>query len=298
MKKLLFLFLIGFLTTASAQTKASVSKGTLMLYDKRVISFTNLRFVDNTVMFINNDTASEFTYFLTSIRTITDDAGAIVFSQSEEHFAVKETSSAPEPQPLPDDGFFRIDYPEGLYLNKEQFIAKKPGYTGTLVPKGLYGFTKPVLQSPEHNCYFYYEDTDERVRRAFAVSYKGHLYFSVYAILSNRNKTDRAQTNDTPNAFVMVMDGGTNYLYTEANLANAWAQGLAYNAGAAGSIMAQNLAHGKGVVWDFKNQEFNIFKNCKDYNDFIKDKYAAGIQSCENQQPDVMKIREAIARIK
>lgn len=298
MRNFIFLFLLGLATNVGAQTQTPVAKGTLTLYDKRVVAFSNLRFVDNTVVFMNEETASEFTYFLKSVRTITDEAGNTVFSQPEENFAIGRVDDTTAKQPLEDDGFFRLYYPEGVYLTKAEFIAKRPGYTGAIVPKGIYGFTKPVLQSPEHNCYFYYGDTDERVRRAFAVSYKGHLYFSVYAILSNRNKTDRAQTNDTPNGFVMVMDGGNHYLYTEANLANAWAQGFAYNAGVAGSVLAQSMVYGKGVVWDFKNEEFNIFKNCKDYNDFIKDKYPDGIQGCENQQPDVMKIRQAIARIK
>ena len=58
------------------------------------------------------------------------------------------------------------------------------------------------------------------------------------------------------------------------------------------------MIKGKGIVWDIKNQEFNIFKNCKDYNDFIKDKYPEGVQQCENQQPDMLLVRKAIEKIK
>ncbi|MGV8915661.1 MAG: hypothetical protein ACOH1X_09475 [Kaistella sp.] len=42
--------------------------------------------------------------------------------------------------------------------------------------------------------------------------------------------------------------------------------------GPAGGAMASSLNQSKGVVWDVKNNEFNIFKNCEDYNSFILDK--------------------------
>ena len=54
----------------------------------------------------------------------------------------------------------------------------------------------------------------------------------------------------------------------------------------------------KGIVWDVKNKEFNIFKNCKDYNEFIKAIYPEGVQSCEQHQPDITRIREVIEKIK
>ena len=168
------------------------------------------------------------------------------------------------------------------------------------MPKGLIGFVKPKLTTIEHNCFFYNEDTDEKLKDVFAVSYQGHLYFQINAILSNRNKTDIAQTNDFPNSFVRVIMGGKNYLYTEANLANQWAQAISYGAvgGAVGGALANSVIYGKGVVWDFKNSEFNIFKNCEDYNEFIKDIYPNGVQGCENQQPNVMNIRKVIEIIK
>ena len=42
----------------------------------------------------------------------------------------------------------------------------------------------------------------------------------------------------------------------------------------------------------------DIFKNCKDYNEFIKAIYPDGIQECEKHQPDITKIREVIEKIK
>lgn len=198
------------------------------------------------------------------------------------------------------DSLFKPNYPEGVYRTKEDFINKKPFQKVELTPKGLIGLEKPTLTNITHNCFFYYTFSDEKIKDAFAISYKGHLYFQIYAILENRNKTDRAQSNNFPNSFVRVLLGGTNYLYTEADLANGWAQGLAVGGvgGAVGFAMSNKMIYGKGIVWDFKNNEFNIFKNCEDYNDFIKDKLPEGIQKCKKNQPDVLLIRNDIEKIK
>jgi len=68
--------------------------------------------------------------------------------------------------------------------------------------------------------------------------------------------------------------------------------------GVAGGVIASNAIKGKGIVWDFKNEEFNIFRSCKDYNDFIRDKYPEGVQECNSQQPDILQIRAAMEIIK
>jgi hypothetical protein len=115
--------------------------------------------------------------------------------------------------------------------------------------------------------------SDSKLKNVFAVVHNGYLYFNIAAILVNRNKNDRAQTSDFPNSYTKVILGRKLPLY-RGDLANVWAKGLAYSAGAAGGAVASTLNTGKGIVWDFKNQEFNIFKNCTDYNDFIKDKSA------------------------
>mgnify|MGYP000439297352 CR=1 FL=1 len=63
-------------------------------------------------------------------------------------------------------------------------------------------------------------------------------------------------------------------------------------------IIASDLIKGKGIVWDFENEEFNIFKNCKDYNEFIKDESPDDIQKCEKRQPNMFAVRKAINKIK
>lgn len=193
------------------------------------------------------------------------------------------------------DTLYKPNYPEGIYLSKRDFINKVPSSQKSVE---MIGFNKKRIDSIIHNPYFYYASTNKKVKNVFAISYKGHLYFQIKAILKNRNKTDRAQNTNFHNTFVRVIIGGENYLYTEAELANQWAYGTAVNFGVAGGLIANDLIKGKGVVWDFKNNEFNIFKSCKDYNEFIENKVPDEIQECERHQPNMIAVRKTIEKIK
>lgn len=193
------------------------------------------------------------------------------------------------------DTLFKPKYPDGIYLSKKDFISKK---VNTSKAVELRNFNKKPIDSIIHNPYFYYKENKKKVKNVFAISYKGHLYFQIKAILENRNKTDRAQSTNFHNTFVRVIIGGNNYLYTEAELVNQWAMGTAVNFGIVGGIIANDLIKGKGLVWDFKNEEFNIFKSCKDYNIFISTKIKDDIQECKNHQPNIFKVRETIDKIK
>lgn len=210
-------------------------------------------------------------------------------------FGQEKTLSIKNNNSIKKDTLYKPDYPEGIYTSKKDFINKTPISFKKIVMKGL---NRKVTDSIIHNCYFYYLYTNKKIKKVFAISYKGHLYFQIKAILKNRNKTDRAQSTNFPNTFVRVIMGGKNYLYTEAELVNQWAMGTAVNFGVAGAIIANDLIKGKGIVWDFKNQEFNIFKSCKDYNKFLLGKSKTDIQKCKNHQPNMLEVRKTIEKIK
>lgn len=193
--------------------------------------------------------------------------------------------------------FYQTSLPSGIYKSKADFLKGTPSDTVKVVPKGLTGLTKKELATASQNCYFYELVTDKKITNVFAVVYGGNLFFQINGILKNRNKTDRAQQNNQPNGFVAVLFGGNNFLYTEAQLVNGWAYGAMSGSGVAGSVAAQGMIDGKGVVWDFKNSEFNIFKNCKDFNEFIKDKNLSAVQECGKHQPDMLKVRESVKAI-
>jgi hypothetical protein len=290
---LLFIFMLFRLFTVSAQQKNFVSEGIITLKNNKTTGFEKLYIVGEKVAFKNVATNTQTVYLLADIYQIEDDAQHVIYKNGERQKLAQVVV------PEVEDTLFKPRYPEGVYQTKEDFIAKKPSSTEQVRPKGLVGIDKPLLTTIEHACYFF-DMADYKFKDVFAISYKGHLYFQVQAILDNRNKTDRAQASDFANGFVRVIMGGDNYLYTEADLSNAWAQGLAYGGvgGAAGGMMARSFVNGKGVVWDIKNKEFNIFKNCKDYNAFVQPLYPEGVQECKKQQADNWQVRKAMEKIK
>ncbi|WP_318343967.1 hypothetical protein [Flagellimonas baculiformis] len=201
-------------------------------------------------------------------------------------------------KPIQEDTLYHSTYPEGVYVTKADFVNKTPSENYKVYPVDLFGGERLPEVSKVHNCYFFDVKTSQKAKNVFAVSFNGSLYFQIKAILKNRNKDDKAQSANRPNSFVMAIMGGENYLYTEAELVNKWAAGTAVNFGAAGGAIYQDLIMGKGIVWDFKKEEFNIFISCKDYNEFIEDKLATGLQSCEQHDPDMFEVRKAISEIK
>ena len=293
MPRLFFICILFQSLLISAQQKNFVAEGLITLKNNQTTGFEKLYFVGEKVAFKNVATNTQTVFLLADIYKIEDDAQHVVYKNGERQ--KMEEVKVPEIQ----DTLFKPRYPEGIYKTKEEFIAKKPSSTETVRPKGLVGLDKPLLITIEHACYFY-DMADYKFKDVFAISYKGHLYFQVQAILDNRNKTDRAQASDFANGFVRVIMGGDHYFYTEADLSNAWAQGVAYGGvgGAGGGALARSFVNGKGIVWDFKNNEFNIFKNCKDYNAFIHPLYPAGVQECKKQQANIWEIRKAIEKIK
>jgi hypothetical protein len=323
-KSLFFILALLIFTASFSQTELS-KKGIITTAVNEKINFNNLRLTSGKFVFVDVNAGAEKELAISEVKFIEDDRHSRVFTNKTVVDATKEADEkALQEERIKNAQIFeKIKqkqtndpvplqlYPDGLYKTKQDFLNKTPSSVETVIPKGLIGLEKKELSEITDNCFFYYLNTDSKVKNTFAISYKGHLYIQIYAILENRNKTDRAQSNDFPNSFVRVVSAGQNYYYLEAGLVNQWVQGVALNTGATGVLIAQDLSSAniqtgktqsfgsvKGIVWDIKNKEFNIFKNCKDYNDFIKDKYPEGVQECKNQQPDILEVREAIEKIK
>ncbi len=278
---------------AVAQQMDPVASGVITHKDGKMAGFTHLQFIGEKVLYHNVAARKNEVYPLSEIVLIADDDQKAIYRNGE---ILKKETEVPV-QPVVDT-LYKPGYPDGVYATKEDFLAKKPSHTGNLIPKAVVG-GEYLYDTIADHCFFM-TGGDKKLRKMFAVSYKGHLYFRIGAILDNRNKTDRSQGSDFPQSFVRAIMGGDNYYYAEANLANIWEQGLAYGGvgGAAGYYMAQSAKHKKGIVWDIKNKEFNIFKNCKDYNAFIQSILPDAVQTCEERQPELNEIRKAIYKVK
>ncbi len=310
MKRALLLFFLMTIGYCNAQDILA-EKGTITLATNEKIAFEKLELTGKQFRYLEPVTGEKKEIAMNTVKVVDDgnhnriftNRNIIISNELSQGILIEKTKAdtiAKKPAPKKEDPAFTANgYPNGIYHTKEDFINKIPSSTALVIPKELVGFEKEeIVDHIPSDCYFYLKNEDKKLKKVFAVCYKGEMYFQTQAILSNRNKTDRAQTNYFPNGFVRVKTMGENYYYTEASLANKWARGFALNGGAIGGAINSTLENQKGIVWDVKNKEFNIFKNCKDYNEFIKTLYPEGVQECKNHQPDLLKVREAIHKIK
>ena len=316
MNRFLLFFVLIINTICFAQNDNILAKkGMIVLEDNKHIPYSNIKLMNGNFRY-NDENGVEKEISFKDVMYVEDEQNSKVFTNKAlvERFRVKEEKRIAEEKQLTAERNLKNEQerarleeerklklvPDGIYYTKEDFLNKKPNSLEAIIPKELIWFEKSEINGIPDACFFYSKQEDKKIKKVFAISYQGHLYFQIQAILSNRHKTDRAQTNDFPNGFTRVLSAGQNYYYVEADLVNGWAQGFAYGGigGAAGAVIADQMHNMKGIVWDVKNKEFNIFKNCKDYNEFIKAIYPDGIQECEKHQPDITKIREVIEKIK
>lgn len=202
----------------------------------------------------------------------------------------------------------QLGYPNGIYESKESFINKQPTTQCELFVKriSLIGENDTIVR----RCFFINKRTNKKEKKAFAIVQNGYVYFRTDAILKNKNKDDKALTPDSKKSFVLVLIGGDNYLYAEAGLINlrkSTASFAASNAvgGIPGNELGEHIEksgppttnYGKGIVWDVKNNEFNIFQDCYDFNEFISTHSVQKLE-CNKAQIEFKEIREIMNIIK
>lgn len=200
---------------------------------------------------------------------------------------------------------YRVDYPNGIYATMEEFLNKTPSSNPELKPQNpTDGYYRTQASELETSAFFVNAETKTRIRNVFAVVQNGILYFNIGQIIKNREKEDRGQHPDYPNLFVRVTNGGSNYLYAEALLGNNWGKAFAgigsgiLMGGYAGSAIGSSVNTIRGIIWDIQKKQFNIFKNCEDFNNFIKPISSEDVQECKGKHPDILKVRTAIDKIK
>lgn len=182
-------------------------------------------------------------------------------------------------------------YPEGVYLSQKDFENKTPDTSLEIIKKDFgKNRTDNIIVPPS----FFYKNRNKRIKKVFAISHKDTLYFQIKTILQNRNKDDKAQDSNFKSGFAEVLIAGENYLYMEAPLVNKWKYAVALNV----EGNALETVGNKGIVWDQEAKEFNIFRSCKDYNDFIASKVLDAEQECVSGIVDLKSVKEAIFIIK
>ena len=202
-----------------------------------------------------------------------------------------------------------LNYPDGIYLTKNDFIQKTPSQQNLdLVFEKI-----PLIVETDsliRRCKFFEKQTGKKIKKAFAIKYNQLLYVRTGAILKNRNKKDKGLSASSQYDFVLVLLGGDNFLYTEAGLINPWKTGVSAGVsnsvrGIVGSTLGDAIEnsyptttiYGKGVVWDVKKNEFNVFTDCNDFNEFIEP-FQIEKLNCNAPFINLDEIRQKIDKIK
>lgn len=152
-------------------------------------------------------------------------------------------------------------YPKGIYETYKDYIIGKPSdITTTFTIKATHKETKYV---------FYDAKTQKRLRKPFAFSDGEHLYLRVRSLFKHLNRTDKGkQLKDDGNYYTKSIMLGERYHYYENYFTSTAA---AIWGGAIATAAARRV---KGLIYDIEYQEFNIFRNAKDFKQFVDKKHA------------------------
>ncbi len=89
---------------AFSQFDSPVPKGVVVTTANQKMDFSNLRLSDGQVTFTNSATASEFTYFLSAIRSITDASGTVIYGTVGKSASMQSADNTPPPPVYPESG--------------------------------------------------------------------------------------------------------------------------------------------------------------------------------------------------
>jgi len=182
-----------------------------------------------------------------------------------------------------------IVYPKGIYETFNDYVIGQPSDVTTI-------FT--IKSTHEGAKYTFYDAYNrKRIKKPFAISDGKHLYLRVKSFFKHLNKIDKGrQLKDDGNYYTKSIRLGNHYHYYEnyftSTAAAVWGGMLA--SAAAGRI--------KGVVYNVISQEFNIFRNAKDFKHFIDTKhpkYSNSLPVNEKNKPveDIEVVRTIIKDI-
>lgn len=204
---------------------------------------------------------------------------------------------------------YKSQVPDGIYKTKEDFLRKTPSDIIKLYIDRIKLVDDTC--SLARRCFIRNKETNKHIKKVFAISHEGSLYFSNRAILDYKNANDKSVSPvESKNSFVRVLIGGNNFLYAEGAFFNLWQSSISAGvSGGVGGIVGSKLGEaidksypqttfgGTGLVWDVKKEEFNIFRDCSDYNEFIEN-YSIERFDCGAKEFDLAHIRDDIEIIK
>lgn len=182
-------------------------------------------------------------------------------------------------------------YPPGIYLGYKSFLSKDPSSGKTVEARNVFKPKEVILDPLIDNCYFYYKRTGKRVKDAFAISYNGSLYIRVEELQKYMEKKDSRQRMDNGDSFVRVLDQGT-YLYMEGYIKKGRGIGLAIGGGPISIGTGGPREELRGIIYDTVSEGFDMFRDCQDFNAFLRDRHPLKAFDCDQKQVPIELVRK------
>jgi hypothetical protein len=201
-----FLFFIITSIGFSQEIPIPLAEGIVVTTTNERIPFKNLRKEGAEIVLYNILTRSDFRYLPNTIKKIEDFEFNILYINPE----FKNEPNINEKHIPRIAKLFKPDYPEGIYLTKEDFINK----VSSNQQIELGNDAGPYLDEYTLACettHFYYKTPVKKVKNAFAISHNGFLYFQTKALFKHR--TDSFKKNNPLKSYLLVKnDNEINYV--------------------------------------------------------------------------------------
>lgn len=188
------------------------------------------------------------------------------------------------------------EYPTGLYVSIKDFIDKSPSKNLRVEARDLFQPKNRIFDPYIDNCYFHYKRTNKRVKDIFAISYDGSLYINIKAMRKHMDKKDRRQKMDYKDSFIRVVDQG-NFLFLEGHFRKGGGIGLSIGAGPIGIGTGGPREEMKGIIFDFGSMQFDVIRDCKDFNEFIMTKTNQRPFKCDNKYVPPSLVEQVVAEL-
>ena len=183
-------------------------------------------------------------------------------------------------------------FKDGYYITFDDFKAlQATGQSSDYVIKA----------GGDGNSYRFFDaQTDKKMKKQFAFYDESGLYVNTGQMVKLLGKEDKGQSPDGMNYYLKAQEIGKRYIYFEDHF-------VSNSAGMWGGMIATAAARRvKGIVYDRENHSFNLFKNAKDFEEFIQNNHpelmAQVMQVQENEKrkkkvEDIDLIRKLILEI-
>lgn len=176
-------------------------------------------------------------------------------------------------------------HPEGIYTTSEDFKNINPSPIEKL----------KMTVSSDSIAYRFTDSNDKNIKKVFALSYKGNLYFNIKSLMKKFDDKSKGQAWDGGNYFLRAVEIG-GYIFMEDYFTSNAAGILG---GISGGLAARRI---KGIIYDEKNDSFRLFRNYKEFGEFIQenfpDKYYLVEREDKPKVSEVEKVKSVLRQLR